>query len=85
MNHFMKNIQSIEILENITIADKIYSVHSIISHSGSLFGGHYINYSNRNGKWYLFNDSSVSEVNLDYTLKSVSSGSAYVILYKLKD
>ena len=83
--NLMKNSQSIEILENVKINDKQYSIHSIISHSGSLFGGHYINYSKHGDKWYLFNDSYVSEMEIKDILKNVSSGSAYVVLYKLDE
>lgn len=78
-----KNNKPIEITNIIEINDKIYEVVSIISHSGSISGGHYINYSKRLGEWYLFNDSSVNRMSEIDVLNNVSNGSAYIILYKL--
>ena len=78
-----KNNKPIEITNVIEINDKIYEVVSIISHSGSISGGHYINYSKRLGEWYLFNDSSVNKMSEIDVLNNVSNGSAYIILYKL--
>ena len=78
-----KNNKPIEITNIIEINDKIYEVVSIISHSGSISGGHYINYSKRLGEWYLFNDSSVNKMSEIDVLNNVSNGSAYIILYKL--
>eukprot|EP00742_Colponemidia_sp_Colp-10_P003548 GILJ01003779.1.p1 GENE.GILJ01003779.1~~GILJ01003779.1.p1 ORF type:complete len:1161 (+),score=247.88 GILJ01003779.1:139-3621(+) len=41
-----------------------YELFSILIHSGSALGGHYYAYikSFENGRWYNFNDSSVSEI-----------------------
>lgn len=39
-----------------------YKLKGIISHSGSLFGGHYIYIGNHNDKWIVFNDDHVSEI-----------------------
>lgn len=78
-----KNNKPIEITNIIEINNKIYEVVSIISHSGSISGGHYINYSKRLGEWYLFNDSSVNRMSEIDVLNNVSNGSAYIILYKL--
>ena len=39
-----------------------YKLKGIISHSGSLFGGHYIYIGNHNNKWIIFNDDHTSEI-----------------------
>ena len=40
-----------------------YELYGVCNHSGNVMGGHYTAYvKNANGKWYLFNDTSVSEV-----------------------
>ena len=49
-----------------------YRLKGGILHSGSLGGGHYVYFGMKNNKWYLFNDSNVSELNNinDYLKKS---------------
>ena len=43
-------------------------------------GGHYTAYvKNANGKWYHFNDTSVSEVGI---IDSIISPKAYVLFYR---
>jgi len=61
-------------------APPIYDLFAVSNHSGSLQGGHYTAYccNNDNGKWYEFNDSSVSEVHED----RIVSSQAYVLFYK---
>eukprot|EP01035_Chromulina_nebulosa_P017964 gene17964-23594_t len=61
-------------------ASPIYDLFAVSNHSGSLQGGHYTAYccNNDNGKWYEFNDSSVSEVSEDRIVSSL----AYVLFYK---
>lgn len=39
-----------------------YELKGIISHSGSLFGGHYIYIGNHNNKWLIFNDDHITEI-----------------------
>ena len=78
-----KNNKPVDISKTININNKKYEIVSIISHSGSTSGGHYVNYSKRKGEWYLFNDSSVNKMSEDTVLNNVSSGSAYIMLYKL--
>jgi ubiquitin C-terminal hydrolase len=41
-----------------------YKLKGIVSHSGSLYGGHYIYIGNHNDKWIVFNDDHVSEIPL---------------------
>jgi ubiquitin C-terminal hydrolase len=60
----------------------IYELYGVCNHSGSVLGGHYTAYvKNANGKWYHFNDTSVSEVPL---IQSVISPKAYVLFYRKK-
>ncbi|KRX04164.1 hypothetical protein PPERSA_11288 [Pseudocohnilembus persalinus] len=64
--------------------DAIYDLVGIVNHSGSLSGGHYTSecmnpYDHR---WYRFNDSHVSEVNMDQTQYDTSgSPSPYILFY----
>ncbi|KAL3674637.1 hypothetical protein V7S43_000579 [Phytophthora oleae] len=74
----------------------VYELYSVLIHSGSALGGHYYAYikSLETGKWYNFNDSSVSEIS-DTELKTAFGGAsgsgysmrsstcAYMLLYRL--
>ena len=42
---------------------KDYRLKGIVFHSGSFGGGHYIYIGMDNNRWYIFNDSFVSEIN----------------------
>ncbi len=57
-----------------------YELYGVCNHSGGVMGGHYTAYvKNANGKWYHFNDTSVSEVGVK---ESIVSTKAYVLFYK---
>jgi len=59
-----------------------YELYGICNHSGSALGGHYTSYvKNANGKWYHFNDTSVSEVGI---IDSIISPKAYCLFYRKK-
>ena len=59
----------------------IYDLYGICNHHGESGGGHYTSYvKNPNGKWYWFNDSSVSEISEDKIITS----DAYCIFYRIK-
>jgi ubiquitin C-terminal hydrolase len=59
-----------------------YELYGVCNHSGGLMGGHYTSYvKNATGKWYHFNDTSVSEVGL---IESIISPKAYVLFYRKK-
>ena len=59
-----------------------YELYGVCNHSGSSMGGHYTSYvKNANGKWYHFNDTTVSEVGL---IESIISPKAYVLFYRKK-
>ena len=59
-----------------------YELYGVCNHSGGVMGGHYTAYvKNANGKWYHYNDTSVSEVCL---IESIISPKAYVLFYRKK-
>lgn len=59
-------------------------------HSGGAYGGHYYAYikSFEDGKWYNFNDSSVTELSSEEQIFSTygdskgTSGTAYLLMYR---
>jgi len=60
-----------------------YELYGVCNHSGGVLGGHYTSYvKNANGKWYHFNDSSVSEVK---TVDTIISSKAYCLFYRKKN
>jgi ubiquitin C-terminal hydrolase len=59
-----------------------YELYGVCNHSGSTMGGHYTAYiKNANGKWYHFNDTTVSEVSI---INTIISPKAYVLFYRKK-
>ena len=59
-----------------------YELYGVCNHSGGVMGGHYTSYvKNANGKWYHYNDTSVSEVGMS---DSIISPKAYVLFYRKK-
>jgi ubiquitin carboxyl-terminal hydrolase 2/21 len=62
--------------------DYKYDLYGICNHSGSVMGGHYTSYvKNENGKWYHFNDLSVSEI----VKEKLVSPKAYCLFYRKKN
>lgn len=60
-----------------------YDLYGVCNHSGSALGGHYTAYVKPqmgNGKWYHFNDTSVSEVHE----RVVVSTKAYCLFYRMR-
>jgi ubiquitin carboxyl-terminal hydrolase 8 len=58
-----------------------YELYGICNHTGGVLGGHYTSYvKNANGKWYHFNDTSVTEINRD----AIVSPKAYCLFYRKK-
>ena len=56
----------------------IYSLYGIVSHSGSIYGGHYIAYCNYNGTWRCFNDTMARCVSWEH----VKDQEAYILFYE---
>jgi ubiquitin C-terminal hydrolase len=54
-----------------------YILKGVVFHSGSLYGGHYVYAGLNDGKWYLFNDSSVSELDHGSLANIVNNGYIY--------
>jgi ubiquitin carboxyl-terminal hydrolase 8 len=89
-NRFQKNQVLITFpLENLDLSEYVigykresykYDLYGVCNHSGGVMGGHYTAYvKNANGKWYHFNDTSVSEVDI---IESIISPKAYVLFYR---
>jgi ubiquitin carboxyl-terminal hydrolase 2/21 len=58
----------------------IYDLYAVCNHSGSSLGGHYTSFvKNANGKWYHYNDTSVSEVG---TVQQIITSKAYCFFYR---
>lgn len=58
-----------------------YELYSVCNHSGSLNGGHYWSICKKNnGKWYDFNDSSVSQIDV----KNIISEHNYILFFRKK-
>lgn len=58
-----KNNKDINVPINLNINESKYSLRGIIYHSGNVNGGHYVSVINLKNKWYLCDDSSISELN----------------------
>lgn len=58
----------------------IYDLYAVCNHSGSSLGGHYTSFvKNANGKWYHYNDTSVSEVGM---VHQIITPKAYCFFYR---
>lgn len=59
----------------------VYDLYGVCNHSGSIHGGHYTAFiKNANGKWYHFNDTTVSEIQET----SIITPKAYCLFYRKK-
>lgn len=60
-----------------------YDLFAVSHHHGGLGGGHYTAHAKNTdtGKWYYFNDSSVSRADTS----ELASSSAYVLFYQLRE
>jgi ubiquitin carboxyl-terminal hydrolase 8 len=92
-NKFQKNQIYINFpLDNLDLSNYVigykkdnykYELYGVCNHSGGTLGGHYTSFvKNANGKWYHFNDTSVSEVGVK---ESIVSSKAYVLFYRKKN
>lgn len=59
----------------------IYDLYAVSQHYGSCGGGHYTAICKNNGRWYDFNDSSVSAS----SESSVVNAAAYLLFYRRRD
>jgi len=61
----------------------IYDLYGVCNHGGSVQGGHYTSYvKNANGKWYHYNDTSVTEVPEQIQRQQIVSSKAYCFFYR---
>ena len=60
----------------------LYDCVAVSNHMGGLGGGHYTAYARRDGRWFNFNDSQVTEV---ADTSRIVGTAAYVLFYKRRD
>lgn len=61
----------------------VYDLYGVCNHSGSVLGGHYTSFiKNANGKWYHYNDTTVSEVSI---LQQIITPKAYCFFYRKRN
>jgi len=63
--------------------ESIYDLYGVVHHQGALSGGHYVASlkSEFDGKWRLFNDAQIYELNS----RDVVDPSAYILFYVRRD
>lgn len=61
----------------------VYDLYGVVHHQGALSGGHYVASlkSELDGKWRLFNDAQIYEINS----RDVVDPSAYILFYVRRD
>jgi len=94
-NAKMQVPQSNQLLEYLKRGDYVYELFAVLIHSGGALGGHYYAYikSFEDGKWYCFNDSTVSEIQAGDVVGAIQSmyggpgcgASAYMLQYRKYD
>lgn len=57
-----KDSRPVKINESIVYADCKYKLIAFVVHHGASIAGHYLMYKIKNGKWYIFDDSSKKEI-----------------------
>mgnify|MGYP000125428299 CR=1 FL=1 len=60
----------------------IYNCYGVINHYGSMHFGHYTAYAKNNGKWYCYDDSTVTPIS---DPKNIVTEAAYVLFYERVD
>ncbi|XP_008426236.2 probable ubiquitin carboxyl-terminal hydrolase creB [Poecilia reticulata] len=85
INHIAEVPHTIEIPEN-----QSYELYAVVEHFGDLRGGHYqavIKSKDEGGEWFVFNDSSVTQLGMNPFPDNVSvvpSSTAYLLFYRKK-
>lgn len=81
-----KNLIKFNIPRTINIYDRSFNIISVICHNGAnLNSGHYINYSERNGNWFLFNDRIVEHKCSEEIFHLISGGTDKTDEYRKVD
>lgn len=88
MKHHQENSKLIEQYQK--DGDLVYELFSILVHGGGAYGGHYFAFikSFENGKWYRFNDTSITEQDVGEIPEMVFGGkmiSSYMLFYRQVD
>ena len=74
----LRNLELSKYIEGYDKTESKYDLCGIIEHIGGINGGHYISHNiNSNGKWYTYNDESITEISRD----DVKSKQAYILCY----
>ena len=60
----------------------VYNLYGVVEHFGGLTQGHYIAKCKNLGKWYIFNDKDVEEIEEKNVEKSIINKNAYILFYK---
>lgn len=77
----VKNLNLSEFVIGYNKDSYVYDLYGVCVHSGGVLGGHYYAYvKNKNGKWYKFNDTEVTEIDES---QIVVQG-AYCLFYQKK-
>jgi ubiquitin C-terminal hydrolase len=64
----------------------VYDLYGICNHSGCTFGGHYTSFIKTNkNKWYLCNDTIVTEIPEDKLEHHIITNKAYCLFYRKVD
>jgi len=78
----LDNVDFSKYVKGYNPASYVYDLYAVCNHGGSSRGGHYTAYiKNANGKWYIFNDTSVNEMNK----QDVISPQSYCLFYRKKN
>jgi ubiquitin C-terminal hydrolase len=79
----INNVDFSKYVEGYAKETYIYDLYAICNHHGQIDGGHYSStIKNANGKWYHYNDTTVTEV---ISNDSIISPKAYVLFYRKKN
>jgi len=64
----------------------IYDLYGVCNHGGSVLGCHYTSFvKNANGKWYHYNDTSVTEISEQVQNQQIVSPKAYCFFYRKRE
>lgn len=62
-----------------------YKLIGAIIHSGSISGGHYVMVGYKNNSWFLFNDTSITEIKNKHVLNDYLSKAYFLLYYNLNE
>lgn len=81
-NHIDIPIHNVDFTKYVVGYEKnsyIYDLYGVCNHSGGTLGGHYTcTIKNANGKWYEFNDTSISEIDE----RNIITNRSYCLIYR---